>query len=149
MTADGPPVAHKPGARFWLSAAAGWALIAIGLRGVFEHTIDTRPADLARFVVGGALVHDLVVAPVVLLLALVVSRAVPRRARPVVQAALVITAAVTLFSYPLVRMYGRATHNPTSLPRDYAHNLLLVLGLVWAAAAAAVLIRLRRARSLG
>lgn len=139
-----PPATHKAGPRFWLSAAAGWALVGVGLRGVLQHTVDTRPVDLARFVVGGALVHDLIVAPLVLFLGLVVTRAVRPRARPIVQAALVITAALALFAYPLVRMYGRATHNPTSLPHDYAQNLLLVLGLVWAATAVAVLVRLKR-----
>ena len=135
---------ERAGGRFWLSAVAGWLLIAVGVRGVFQHTIDTRPASLARFVVGGALVHDLVVAPLVLLLAFAITTAVPRWARAVVQAAVVVTAALALFSYPLVRAYGLATRNPTSEPRNYALNLTIVLGVVWTAAAVAVLLRLRR-----
>ena len=147
MTNVGPTDAatgsKRAGARFWASAAAGWVLIGVGLRGIFQHTIDTRPASLARFVVGGALIHDLVVAPIVLVLAFGINRAVPGRARAAVQAALVITAALALFSYPLVRGYGLATRNPTSLPRNYLLNLTIVLGVVWTAAAAAVLLRLR------
>ena len=133
----------RPGARFWISAAAGWAVIAFGLRGILEHSLDTRPANLARFVVGGALLHDLVVAPLVILLGVLVARAVPRRARAVVQAALVVSGIVALFSYPLVRAYGLAANNPTSLPHNYAANLLVVLGVVWAAAAAILVLRLR------
>ena len=120
--------------------------MAFGLRGILEHSLDTRPANLARFVVGGALLHDLVVAPLVILAAVVVGRAVPGRARAVVQGALVVSAVVALFSYPLVRAYGLATRNPTSLPHDYAANLLAVLGVVWAVAAVLVLIRLRGGR---
>ena len=135
---------HRPGPVFWASAAAGWAVIGFGLRGIFQHSLDTRPANLATFVVGGALIHDLVVAPLVIVAGVAVARAVPGRARSAVQAALVVTAVVALFSYPLVRAYGLAAHNPTSLPHNYATNLLVVLGVVWAAVATAVVLRLRR-----
>jgi hypothetical protein len=134
---------HRAGRLFWISAGVGWAVIAWGLRGVFMHSLDTRPANLAKFVVGGALLHDLIVAPVVLLAGVALARAVPSRARSVVQAALAISAIVALFSYPLVRAYGLAAHNPTSLPHNYGANLLIVLGVVWAAAAGIVIARLR------
>lgn len=139
---------EEPGGRlrFWISAAVGWGVIAFGVRGVFQHSIDTRPADLARFVVGGALLHDLLVAPLVILAGVAVARAVPRRARAAVQAALAVSGIVALFSYPLVRGYGLAANNPTSLPHDYGRNLLIVLGVVWAAAGIAVAIH-RRVKS--
>ncbi|MGH9279921.1 MAG: hypothetical protein ACRD12_17710 [Acidimicrobiales bacterium] len=140
---DDAPGLRRAGARFWLSALAGWLLIAVGLRGLFQHSIDTRPASLAWFVLGGALVHDLLVAPFVLLVAVVVGRRVPGWARPVVQAAIVVTAVIVLFSYPLVRAYGLATNNPTSLPHNYARNLTVVVGVIWAIAAVAILGRLR------
>jgi hypothetical protein len=134
------------GVGFWASAAVGWAVIAVGVRGILTNAVDTRPADLARFVVGGALLHDLVVAPLVIVVGVLTARLVPGRARPAVQAALAVSAIVALFSYPLVRAYGRATHNPTSLPHNYAVNLVVVLGLVWAVAAVAVLMKLRTRR---
>ena len=136
--------ADKGGLGFWLSAAVGWLVIAAGLRGIVQNSVDTRPGNLARFVVGGALLHDLIVAPLVIVVAVLVGRAVPGRARAVVQGALVVSAVVALFSYPLVRAYGLATNNPTSLPHDYATNLLVVLGVVWAVAAALVVARMRR-----
>ncbi|MDQ4131618.1 MAG: hypothetical protein M3179_00050 [Actinomycetota bacterium] len=148
MSPDRPPAsphgAHKVGAGFWVSAAVGWVFIGAGLRGILQKHIDTRPDELARFVVGGALVHDLLIAPVVIVAGVAVARVVSGRTRAVVQAALVVTAVVALFSYPLVRGYGLATNNPTSLPHNYAANLLVVLGLVWAAAALVALKRLRR-----
>lgn len=119
-------------------------LIAVGLRGVFSHRLDTRPAQLARFVVGGALIHDLLVAPVVIGVGVAVARVVKGRARSVLQAALLATAALALFSYPLVRAYGKAAHNPTSVPRNYAANLAIVLGVVWAVAALVVAVRVAR-----
>lgn len=142
-TRPGPDEAHV-GPLFWVSAAAGWAVIlGVGVRGIFAHSIDTRPANLARFVVGGALLHDLFVAPVVILLAVALARTMPTWARAAVQGALAVSGIVALFSYPLVRAYGLAAHNPTSLPHNYTRNLTLVLGLVWALAAALAIRRLR------
>lgn len=139
--------AGRRGALFWISAGAGWAVIAFALRGIVQHSLDTRPASLARFVAGGALLHDLVVAPLVILAGVLVARSVPARARAAVQAALVVSATVALFSYPLVRAYGLAANNPTSLPHNYFANLLVVLGVVWAIAAVAVILRLRKVSS--
>ena len=143
MTDGAAREVRRAGPLFWISAVAGWAVIGFGLRGVFQHSLDTRPANLAKFVVGGALLHDLVVAPLVILVGVVVARAVPRRTRAVVQGALVVTAVLALFSYPLVRAYGLAANNPTSLPHNYTANLLVVLGAVWAVAALLVLLRVR------
>ena len=140
------PSHQRAGVGFWLSAAAGWVVIGIGLRGIFEHSLDTRPANLAKFVVGGALLHDLLIAPLILLAAVALARKVPDRARAIVTAALVVTGVVALFSYPLVRAYGLAANNPTSLPHNYAVNLMVVLGIVWAVAAAVLVVRLRKGR---
>jgi hypothetical protein len=128
------------GARFWISAGVGWAAITWGVVNIFRHSLDTRPANLAKFVVGGALLHDLLVAPLVIVAGVLVARSVPARARGPVQAALAVSGIVALFSWPLVRAYGLAAHNPTSLPHNYGWNLLIVLGVVWAVAAGAILL---------
>ena len=131
------------GPRFWITAAVGWAVIGWGVFGIFSNSLDTRPGNLAKFVVGGALLHDLLIAPVLILAGVLVARAVPARARGPVQAALVVSGIVALFAWPLVRGYGLAANNPTSLPHNYGLNLLVVLGVVWAVAAAAVLLKFR------
>lgn len=131
------------GPRFWVSAAVGWAVIGWGVYGIFSNRLDTRPANLAKFVVGGALLHDLLVAPLVILAGVLIARAVPARARGTVQAALIVSGVVALFAWPLVRAYGLAANNPTSLPHNYGLNLLIVLGVVWAVAAAAILLKFR------
>ncbi len=138
------PSDHRAGPAFWVSAAVGWVIIGIGLRGVFEKSIDTRPGDLGKFVLAGALLHDLLFAPLVILAAVALARLVPGRARATVQGALVVTGVLVLFSYPLVRAYGLAANNPTSLPHNYTLNLAIVLGVVWAVAAGVLLVRLRK-----
>lgn len=132
---DGHPNdGHLPPRRgwlFWTSAAAGWALIAWGVRGALHHRIDTRPGQLARFFVGGALIHDLLFAPLVLLAGVAVGHLAPRRWRAYVQAALLVSGLLVLFTLPEVRDYARILHNPTSLPHNYTANLLWVVGVVW------------------
>lgn len=131
------------GLRFWITAGVGWAMIGWGIRGIFTHRLDTRPANLAKFVVGGALLHDLLVAPLAILAGVLVVRAVRGRSRGPVQAALAVSAIVALFSWPLVRAYGLAANNPTSLPHNYGRNLVIVLAGVWAVAAVAALLKPR------
>jgi len=132
----------RRGRRFWLSAAAGWAVIGYGLRGAYIHRIDTRPPNLAEFALGGALLHDLLAAPLVILAGVALARVAPARIRGVVQAALIVSASLILFSYPLVRGYGHVLHNPSSLPHNYTANLIVALGAVWLIAGAFAVRRL-------
>jgi len=120
----------KRGWLFWATAAAGWALILWGVRGALHHHVDTRPGQLVRFLIGGALAHDLVLAPVVLLTGVLLARSVPGRGRAPIQAALLIAGTLLLFTYPELRGYGHALHNPTSLPHNYAANLAVVVAAV-------------------
>ena len=96
------------GPRFWITAAAGWAVIGWAVYGIVSNSLDTRPANLAKFVVGGALLHDLLVAPLAIVFGVLVARAVPGPARAPVQAALAVSAIVAVFAWPLVRAYGLA-----------------------------------------
>lgn len=131
-----PPVHHR-GAAFWITAAAGWGLIAWGLRGVLQHDFDTRPAQLLRFFATGLAAHDLLFAPVVLAAGLVVARTVPARWRAPVQGALLVAGTIALYAYPLVRGYGRVLRNPTSLPHNYGAGLAIVIAVVATGAIAA------------
>src|SRR5207302_302150 len=93
------------------------------------HDRDTRPANLAQFFVGGALAHDLLFAPVVLVVGVLLARAAPRPARAWLQAGLLVSGCLVLFSYPLVRDYAKVLHNPSSLPHNYAANLAVTIGV--------------------
>jgi hypothetical protein len=137
------PVARR-GPLFWVSTAAGWALILWGVRGALQHRIDTRPGQLARFLLGGALAHDLVLAPLVLLAGTALARVVRGRWRAPLQAALFVSGTLLLFTYPALRGYGRVLHNPTSLPHDYALNLAVVVGGVLVGTAAVAIVSASR-----
>jgi len=115
------------------------------VRGVLRHHIDTRPADLARFFIAGPLAHDLLFAPLVLAIGVIVARLVPARVRAPVQAALVISGCAALFAWPEVRDYARVNHNPSSLPHDYIANLLVVIAVVVVVTGVATVLRRRKA----
>ena len=136
--------APKRGPLFWASAAAGWAIILWGVRGALHHRIDTRPGQLVRFLLGGALAHDLVLAPLVLLAGTALARVIRGRWRAPLQAALFVSGTLVLFTYPALRGYGHALHNPTSLPHDYAANLALVVGAVLAGTAVVAIVNANR-----
>jgi hypothetical protein len=133
----------KRGPLFWVTAAIGWAFIGWGLRGVAQHHVDTRPAELARFFVGGAVVHDLLFVPLVLIVGVVAARLVPVTWRSFVQAAFVISGIVVLVAYPEIRDYARILHNPTSLPHNYTANVVIVVAAVWVVTGVAALARRR------
>lgn len=147
MTDEPPDATFEPGAVFWITAVLGWAVIAWGVVGIVRQQVDTRPLDLARFVVGGILLHDLVVVPLTLVVAYVLTRAVPGPWRRWVQAALIVAAPLALYAYPLLRGYGNIPGNPTALPHDYAFNLSLVVLAVAVAYAVAAVLAVRRGRS--
>ena len=149
MNGAGVTPAPRRGPLFWGSAVAGWALIAWGVRGALHHRVDTRPGQLVRFLLGGALAHDLVLAPAVIIAGVLLARAVGGRWRAPIQAALFIAGTLLLFTWPEVRGYGRVLRNPTSLPHDYAANLLLVVGTVVVATAVVAVVSASRRRGGG
>lgn len=129
-----------------IGLALGLPVIGYGLRGAIVDAADTHPPELARWVIGTALVHDLVVVPLAAAVALVVRRYTPPFAWPPVRAGLAATAILALVGWPFVRGYGDDPTNPSLLPRNYGVGLAAAIGVVWVAVAAWVAWRHRRAR---
>jgi hypothetical protein len=124
---------------FWVSLCIGLVVMGWGVRQYLDATPDLdRRLDLAKWLVGLDLTHDLLVAPVVVGVGSVVSRIVPRSARAPAQAALIATGAVLLVGVlPLVGSAGDA--NPTIQPIRYGPPIAAVIGLIWATAAVATI----------
>ena len=127
----------------WLFYAAGTAMILFGLRGQLFGA-DTNPRRYGELLVAAALAHDLLVAPVVLVLGLIGRRALNRRIRSSVQGAAVIGFVLLLIAVPGIGRYGARPDNPSVLPRDYPAGLLVYLGLLAVATATYVAFRKRR-----
>lgn len=140
------PVPQRYGASFWIGLALGWAIMAYALRGVFDEYGNTNPPQLVRWVIGAAVLHDLLLAPVVTALAVVLAKVLPRWARGPVIGALALSALVAVFSVPLVRTFGRRELNSSTLPLDYGRNVVIVIVGIWLVAAVMVVVRGIRGR---
>ena len=120
------------GAVFWALAAIGWTAIGVGLFGVLDHPGTANAFKVFRLLVGLNVVNDAVVIPTLILLAFVVRRLAPRWLIMPMQVWFIMAGAVTVYAYPMVGDFGRSKANPSILPHNYAHNLLIVLGCITA-----------------
>ncbi len=128
---------EERGPGFWVGFAIGSAVMAFGLAGLLDNADAVHPAEFAKWFVGADLVHDFVVAPVVLVVGAVLVRAVRMPWRVPLQAGFVASAIVLAVAWAPLRGYGRAVvpDNATVQPLDYSTALLTVLAVVWAAVA--------------
>ncbi|HEY8018091.1 MAG TPA: hypothetical protein VIG53_01220 [Actinomycetota bacterium] len=132
----------RHGPLFWTGVGIGWLVIGFGVWSLITKPGATHPPEAAAWIVGLALAHDLVLAPIALTVAWILRRVVPRIARGLVLGALAISAIVALYALPLVRRFGAQADNPSFLPRNAGAGLVLVIALVWAAAALLLAARL-------
>jgi hypothetical protein len=137
---------EEGGAVFWIGVAIGWTVIGVGLFGVFDHPGSANAFKVFRLLVGLNVVNDAVVIPTLLLLAFAVRRLAPRWLIMPAQVWFIMAGAVTVYAYPMVGDFGRSKVNPSILPHNYAHNLLIVLGCITAFSALLAWRSWRRAR---
>ncbi len=126
----------------------GSGIMAFGIRGAVMN-LHTSAPDVARWVVGADLLHDLIVAPVAIAIGWCVHRTVPSRWRAPIQAGLFATAVTLMIGWPGWRGYGRhlVPDNPSVQPLDYTTAILTVFAVVWSAVAMWLAIRLVRTRA--
>ncbi|MEZ5142252.1 MAG: hypothetical protein R2726_06990 [Acidimicrobiales bacterium] len=137
-TSASPVRAHDrndAGAWFWGGVVVGGTVMVGATIGLTRDVwLRDRPGDVGLWVLGTALVHDLVLAPTVTLVGLALARVLPEPARGPVRGAAALTGILVLFAYPLLRGFGRRAANPSILPLDYGRGLAVLVGVVWAVA---------------
>ena len=138
-----PEGSSRYGPVFWAAVAVGWASIVFGVSSAWSHMSPSSRTSFALFVVGSAVVHDAIVAPVTIVVGTLIVRRAPRLARAAIGGALIVSATITLAAWPAVRRYGQLPDNPSLLPNAAGIGLLVIIAGVWAVAGAKVL----RARS--
>jgi len=131
-TDAGADAARRSGAVFWVALVVGWAIIGYGVRGVLMDAGSVRPFQWATWIVAADVVHDLVVAPLVCGIGVVLARLVPGRGRAPLQAGFIASGVVLAFAWIPWRGYGRRPDDPSALPLDYTTATLTVLAMVWA-----------------
>jgi len=98
--------------------------------------LDRPTEDLVEtglWLAAGVLLHDAVLAPLVLGLGVVGARWLPARLRTPLAFGLVVLGSVTLVAVPVLGRFGAKPDNPTLLDRDYTTGWLVVAGLTLAA----------------
>jgi hypothetical protein len=126
-----------------LSGAAG---IGYGIYQLLQHSAATHPWEVVTWLGIALIVHDGVLAWVVVVVGWVVARVFPPRVRAYVQGGLACAALITLIALPLIYRRGKAAPGLTLLTQDYAAHLGVLLAVVAAVTAAAYGMRVLRGR---
>lgn len=144
-TETAPPADERHGVVFWVAVVAGWTAIGIGLFGVFDHPGSANAFKVFRLLIGLNIVNDALVVPTLLLMAFLVRRWAPRWLIVPAEVWFIMSGAVAVYAYPLVGGFGKSKVNPSVLPHNYAHDLLIVIGCITAFSALLALRSWRRA----
>ncbi len=146
MSAHPSDDAPSYGPGFWIGLVVGWSIIGWGILGILQSVwLKDRPLQLAWWVLAGLVVHDALLAPLVTIVGVGLGWAFSRpRVRGPVATGLVLSGVVLLFSYPLLRAFGRRETNASILPLDYPRNVAVLIVAIWIGVAAGILVGRRR-----
>lgn len=100
---------------------------------------------LAKWLGGGVIAHDLLLAPIVVALGVVAARFLPSYARVPVAVAVVVWGSITLFAIPMLGEFGATPSLPSLLDRPYRPAWLIGTAVVVAAVVVSSVVRRRRA----
>jgi hypothetical protein len=111
---------------------------------------DDQLVGAGTWLVGGVILHDGVLAPIVLLLGLLAARTLPAGWRGAAAGGLVVLGSVTLVAVPVLGRFGARPDNPTLLDRNYAAGwVVIAAGTAAGVVLAAYLGRRRERRHRG
>ncbi len=113
---------------------AGYPFIAVGIWGVFHDAAVTAPSNFALWFIGGNLVHDALLAPVVAVVSLALRLVVSPKHLGRVQWGLALTGIVGLFALIPLLGLGRSHLEPTVQPLNYGLGFAVVVAAIWASA---------------
>lgn len=127
----------------------GAVMVFIGLKGIIHNDNNENPIYWAKLFVGGAIAHDLIFAPIVAIVAVVLLRLIPRAYRAPVQIGLLASVVLVLAAYPGIRGFNSNADNLSVEPLNYSRGIGIALGVVWVVVVVAEVgrfLRRRRAR---
>lgn len=115
-----------------LVVLAGIGTVAYGIVGLFGSAHRIALTSAGEWFIGSALVHDAVIAPVVIVTGVILARLLPGGMRPYVQSGLVISGGLLLVATPFLTGRGYQPGNPSALALDYGRGTAIAIGCVWA-----------------
>ena len=122
-----------------LGTVVGLPVMGYGVWGMLHDANRTHPTEAFRWIVGSALLHDLLFLPLVVGAGWLLARPFSQRNRMAVRFGVGVSAMLVLVSWPFVRGYGSDPTVPSLLSRNYAWGLAATLTVVWGAVGASVL----------
>lgn len=122
----------------------GLGLVLIGI-GAWRVADQPDPLGVLVWLAGAVVLHDGIIAPLVLAVGLLL---VGRHDRRVLRGALVVAGSLVLITLPLLVRPGEPP-NPSALPLPYGRNLVIVLAAVAVVAGVVILVRRRGRRQRG
>lgn len=126
-----------------LLGGGGTAMIGFGAVSLWQVGPQNLLATLP-WLVGGVVLHDAVLVPLVLLLAVTGASLLPPWLRAPVGGGLLVLGAVTLLAIPVLGRFGAKADNPTLLDRSYLAGWLVLATLVAVGTGLSARVRLRR-----
>jgi hypothetical protein len=114
-----------------LLGSVGIGLMSYGIVRILTDAKDTKPASLLKWLIGALLVHDVLIAPVVIGVGWLLTRYVPPRARRYLQAGLICGGLISAIGVLMIWRQGKSgAASLTLLQQDYRRNLLILLTIV-------------------
>ena len=114
-----------------LLGLVGVGCIAFGAVRIVQNPSDTKPVSLAKWLIGSLLVHDVIIAPIVIGIGWLIARFVPARASAYVQGGLVSAGLVSAIGVVMIRRQHKyGAKSLALLQQDYKVNLLILLAIV-------------------
>jgi len=113
-----------------------WAIGALGVGiGVWGAVllVQLNLFEVGPWLLGGPVLHDVLVAPVVGLVGLAIARVLPTRWRAPVAVGLVLTATLTMLAVPYLWRAYSGPVNPGLHDRPYLVGYLIALAVMWLA----------------
>jgi hypothetical protein len=130
-----------------LLAIAGIGLAAYGLFRLFSEIPTHSLLVLAVWLIAALVIHDAILAPSVIGVGWLLRRYVPDRGRRYLQAALIMIALVTVIAVPMIFLRGSQPAVKALLLRNYAANLILIMGIIAVISLILYAVRVARDRS--
>ena len=129
--------------------SAGVLLAGYGAWRILTTARLTRPLELGTWLIGALILHDALLAPAAVAVAVVYQRVVARRAPRAARylaGALIVAAMATIVAIPLIHRRGHTPTGSTLETRDYGGALAVVIGIVAGVALLAYAVRVVRDR---
>ena len=143
------PSSPGPGVRL-VRLALGSVGVLVGVYGAYlflsRQTQSRQLVSAAKYLVGGVVLNDLLIALVVLTLGFLVVRVLPPLVRAPVVVGGVVLGSITLLAIPVLLAKGRKPDNPTLLDRDFVGGWWVFAAVVVVSVVGWIVVRVVAAR---